>query len=188
MNLTNHFLIAMPAMDDPNFSRTVTYVFAHGEDGATGLVINRPAGLDLGTVLDQTGIEAAPNSEGEAARRLPVMEGGPVMKERGFVLHRPAGTWEHALTVAGNDVAIAMSRDILDAIANGQGPKNVLVLLGYAGWGPGQLEHEMGENAWLSQPADMEVLFEAPFDERWELAARRLGIELHQLSGEAGHA
>ena len=188
MNLTNHFLIAMPALQDPNFSRTVTYVFGHDEDGAMGLVINRPTGFNLGTVLDQAGVETTDDAGGDAARQLPVMEGGPVMKERGFVLHRPAGEWEHALAVEGEDIAVAMSRDILDALIAGRGPRDVLVALGYAGWGPGQLEYEVGQNAWLSGPADFGIVFEAPFDERWELATRALGIEIHRLSGHAGRA
>ena len=188
MNLTNQFLIAMPALQDPNFARTVTYLFAHDEDGAMGLVINRPAGFDLGTVLEQAGVEADADGDSDPARNLPVMEGGPVMKERGFVLHRPAGTWEHALAVEGEDIAVAMSRDILDALIAGHGPRDVLVALGYAGWGPGQLEHEVGQNAWLSGPADLHIVFEAPFEDRWELAARSLGIEMHSLSGRAGHA
>ena len=188
MNLTNHFLIAMPALQDPNFVRTVTYLFAHDEDGAMGLVINRPAGFDLGTVLEQAGVEAAEGEGTEPARNLPVMNGGPVMKERGFVLHRPAGTWEHALSVEGEDIAVAMSRDILDALVAGRGPRDVLVALGYAGWGPGQLEDEVVQNAWLSGPADLGIVFEAPFEDRWELAARGLGVELHTLSGRAGRA
>ena len=188
MNLTNQFLIAMPALQDPNFARTVTYLFAHDEDGAMGLVINRPAGFDLGTVLEQAGVEGGDDEGSDPARNLPVMEGGPVMKERGFVLHRPAGTWEHALAVEGEDIAVAMSRDILDALVAGHGPRDVLVALGYAGWGPGQLEQEVGQNAWLSGPADLDIVFDAPFETRWELAARRLGVELHSLSGHAGHA
>ncbi len=209
MNLANHFLIAMPALQDPNFARTVTYLFAHDEDGAMGLVINRPIGLDLGTVLDHAGIGAGAGEDadgaggsgsgngsggsggadpGDAVRNLPVMEGGPVMKERGFVLHRPRGDWEHTLAVEGEDIAVAMSRDILDAIASGRGPADVLVALGYAGWGPGQLEHEVLQNAWLSGPADPEVMFEAPPGERWKLAAEKLGVDLHRLSGEAGRA
>ena len=188
MNLTHHFLIAMPALQDPNFARTVTYLFAHDEDGAMGLVINRPAGFDLGTVLEQAGVESAEGDPSDTARNLPVMEGGPVMKERGFVLHRPAGAWEHALAVEGEDIAVAMSRDILDALVAGHGPRDVLVALGYAGWGPGQLEQEVGQNAWLSGPADLGIVFDAPFEDRWELAARGLGVELHTLSGRAGHA
>ena len=188
MNLTNHFLIAMPSLQDPNFVRTVTYLFAHDEDGAMGLVINRPAGFDLGTVLEQAGVEAGPDAEGETARQLPVMEGGPVMKERGFVLHRPAGSWEHALAVEGEDIAVAMSRDILDALVAGHGPRDVLVALGYAGWGPGQLENEVLQNAWLSGPADLDIVFDAPFEDRWELAARGVGVELHRLSGQSGRA
>ena len=185
MNLTSHFLIAMPALQDPNFARTVSYVFAHDDNGAMGLVINRPAGFDLGTVFDQTGVDAA---DGGSTRQLPVMEGGPVMKDRGFVLHRPAGRWEHALAVDGEDVAVTMSRDILDALAAGRGPRDVLVALGYAGWGPGQIEHEVLQNAWLSGPADLDIVFEAPFGERWALAARGLGVDLHRLSGQAGRA
>ena len=190
MNLTNHFLIAMPALEDPSFARTVSYVFAHDENGAMGLVVNRPAGFDLGTVFDRAGVEAETEAEAgeDPVRRLPVMEGGPVMKDRGFVLHRPAGEWEHALAVDGEDVAVAMSRDILDALAAGRGPRDVLVALGYAGWGPGQLEHEVLRNAWLSGPADLDLIFEAPFEERWELAARGLGVDLHRLSGQAGRA
>lgn len=203
MNLANHFLIAMPALQDPNFARTVTYLFAHDEDGAMGLVVNRPIGLDLGTVLDHAGFEAgggggaatgggagngANGGGSDAVRNLPVMEGGPVMKERGFVLHRPRGDWEHTLAVEGEDIAVAMSRDILDAIVSGRGPADVLVALGYAGWGPGQLEREVLQNAWLSGPADPEVMFEAPPGERWKLAAEKLGVDLHRLSGEAGRA
>ena len=188
MNLTHHFLIAMPSLQDPNFARTVTYVFAHDEDGAMGLVINRPAGFDLGTVLEQAGVEADSGARDGSARQLPVMEGGPVMKERGFVLHRPAGEWEHALVVEGEDIAVAMSRDILDALVAGRGPRDVLVALGYAGWGPGQLEHEVRQNAWLSGPADLDIVFEAPFDDRWALAARGLGVELHRLSRQSGRA
>ena len=188
MNLTNHFLVAMPALQDPNFARTVTYLFAHDEEGAMGLVINRPSPVDLGTVLDQAGIEFTAEAGAGGIRELPVMQGGPVMRERGFVLHRPAGGWEHEVSVDGEDIAVAMSRDILDAMVSGRGPPDVLIALGYAGWGPGQLEQEVQQNAWLSGPADHELIFSAPFDERWELAARGMGVELHRLSGQAGRA
>jgi len=184
MDLTNQFLIAMPSLNDPNFSRTVTYLCSHDEEGAMGLVINRPLDMELGVVLERMGMAI---NEAEAAD-IPVLRGGPVMPERGFVLHRPPGSWDAVLEVKGSDIAVATSRDILDAIANGNGPEDVLVTLGYAGWGAGQLEQELQQNAWLSGPADQRILFEAPFEDRWESAARLLGVDLERLSGQAGHA
>ncbi|MCP5151397.1 MAG: YqgE/AlgH family protein [Ectothiorhodospiraceae bacterium] len=183
MNLVNHFLIAMPSLADPNFRRTVTFVCAHGEDGAMGIVINRPLDIDLGEVFDQMSITGG----SDEVRARPVLQGGPVQRERGFVLHEPLGAWESVLPVTP-EVGVATSRDILAAIAAGEGPRSALVALGYAGWGAGQLEREMVENAWLSGPADRELIFEVPFEARWESAVRRLGIDLDKLSAQAGHA
>lgn len=184
MNLTNHFLIAMPALKDPNFNRTVTYLCSHDEAGAMGIVINRPLEMALGDVLTQMGIDAVDADAGA----LPVLQGGPVLPERGFVLHRPAGAWDAVLNVPDTQLGVATSRDILVAIAQGNGPSDVLVTLGYAGWGAGQLEQEVLANTWLSAPADEEILFGLPFDERWEAAVKALGVDLDRLSGQVGHA
>jgi putative transcriptional regulator len=182
-NLTNQFLIAMPTLADPNFHQTVTYICAHNDEGAMGIVINRPMDLRLADILEQLEIE--PSVRGVA--EIPVFEGGPVQRERGFVVHQPAGAWEAVLRVT-DEVAVATSRDILAAMARGEGPPRSLVALGYAGWGAGQLEREMAENAWLSGPADLSILFEMPFDRRWEASASLLGVDLRLLSTQAGHA
>lgn len=180
--LTDHFLIAMPNLGDPNFFRTVTYICMHNEEGAMGIVINRPMDVDLGDVLEHMNIEA----QDPMANRLPIFEGGPVQRERGFVIHQPAGQWDAMLNV-GDDLGITTSRDILGAIADGRGPKKVLIALGYAGWGAGQLEQEMAENAWLSTPADNSIIFNISPEQRWHAAAARLGVDLTLLSSEAGH-
>ncbi|RMG31819.1 MAG: YqgE/AlgH family protein, partial [Gammaproteobacteria bacterium] len=175
--------IAMPGLADPNFFQTVTYLCEHDAQGAMGLVINRPTEMRLGELLQHIGIEVGD----EAVRERPVFVGGPVQPERGFVLHEPIGDWEATLRV--NDrIGVTASQDILGAIARGEGPRHYLVALGYAGWGAGQLEEEMLANAWLSGPADPEILFETPVEQRWQAAARRLGVDLHMLSGDAGHA
>lgn len=184
MDLTNHFLIAMPTLSDPNFSRTVTYLCSHDSTGAMGIVVNRPLDMQLGQVLSQMGIDAVDG----AAEDLPVLQGGPVLPERGFVLHRPAAQWDAVLEVRDSDVAVATSKDILVAIASGAGPADVVVALGYAGWAAGQLERELAENAWLSGPADTRILFETPFAQRWEAAARLLGVDLDRISGQVGHS
>ena len=182
-NLTHHFLIAMPSLMDPNFHQTVTYICAHNDEGAMGLVINRPMELRLADVLEQLDIQVTIGGVGETR----VYEGGPVQRERGFVIHRPPGAWDAMLHV-NDDIAVATSRDILAAMARGEGPPQTLVALGYAGWGAGQLEREMADNAWLSGPADLRILFELPADQRWEAAAALLGVDFARLSSEAGHA
>jgi putative transcriptional regulator len=181
--LTNHFLIAMPQLADPNFFHTVTYICEHNGDGALGIVINRPLDVQLGDILAHMGVEVRERS----STTLPVYMGGPVQPERGFVLHHPPGEWEASLRIT-DDLAITTSRDILTAIADGKGPRQALVALGYAGWGAGQLEEEMAANAWLSGPADAQVLFSTPDELRWQAAASLLGVDLNRLSGEAGHA
>lgn len=183
MNLTHHFLIAMPSLVDPNFHRTVTYMCAHNSEGAMGIVINRPLELSLGEVLGHMELE----SSDPDTNRMPVLQGGPVQRERGFVIHVPAGEWDAVLPV-GDGIAVATSRDILAAIARGKGPERAVIALGYAGWGAGQLEREVAENAWLSGPADPGIIFDVPYEKRWESAARLLGVDIDRLSGEAGHA
>ncbi len=182
-SLSNHFLIAMPALDDPNFHHTTTYICEHDEDGALGIVINRPLNMRLAEILKHMDIE--PGSEEISA--APVYMGGPVQSDRGFVLHEPAGDWEATLKVT-DEIAITSSRDILQAIAAGEGPARAIVTLGYAGWGAGQLEQELANNTWLSGPASTKIVFDTPSEQRWEAAAALLGIDLNLLSSDAGHA
>ena len=183
MDLTNQFLIAMPSLEDPNFHRTVTYMCAHNEEGAMGIVINRPLDLHLGEVLGHLAIDAT----NPAVDDMAVLRGGPVQRERGFVIHQPAGDWDSVLLV-GKEVGVATSRDILTAVAEGAGPARAIVALGYAGWGAGQLEREVLANAWLSCPADTAIIFDVPYEERWASATRTLGVDPDRLSGQAGHA
>ncbi len=180
--LTGQFLIAMPTLADPNFSQTVTYICQHSEEGALGIVISRPMEMVLGEILASMKIEIARREVAE----IPVYFGGPVQPERGFVLHSPLGEWQGTLAV-DEDIGLTTSRDVLEAIAAGEGPEKFLVALGYAGWGRGQLEQEMMDNAWLNVPADPEILFDLPPSRRWKAAASRLGIDLDLLSSQAGH-
>ena len=182
-SLTNQFLIAMPALHDPNFYHSVTYICEHNEEGAMGIVINHPTDLHLGDVLDQMDIPIG----SPAAATQTLFLGGPVQTERGFVIHQPAGEWDSSLLVS-QDIAITTSRDILSAIADGNGPDRVLVALGYAGWGPGQLEQEIAENSWLNCPMDNAILFEKPTEKRWKAAASLMGVDLNLLSNDIGHA
>ncbi len=181
--LTNQFLVAMPGMGDPNFSQTVTLVCEHSAQGALGIVINRPLPMTLGEVFAQLGLESA------ACRVAadPVLQGGPVQTDRGFVLHSPGPRWESTLPVSER-LHLTTSRDVLDALARGEGPAEVVVALGYAGWGAGQLEAELAQNAWLTVPADERLLFATPPAERWQAAGRLLGVNLLHLSSDAGHA
>ena len=182
-SLNNQLLIAMPGMADPNFSSTVTLICEHNADGALGIVINRPTNLSLGGLFEQ--LELHPTDS--AAARNPVLDGGPVARERGFVLHQPGGQYESSVAVS-RDVQLTLSRDILDAIAAGVGPGKSLVALGYAGWEPGQLEAEMLANTWLNVPASPEIIFDVPFSRRWLSAAEVLGIDINRMSPHAGHA
>ena len=182
MDLTDQFLIAMPSLSDPNFHGTVTYLCAHNDEGAMGIVINRPLDLTLPEVLGHLDIAVGDSTlEG-----TPVLQGGPVQRDRGFVIHEPAGEWDAVLKV-GERIGVATSRDILAAMARGEGPQRALVALGYAGWGAGQLEREVLDNAWLSGPADSEIIFDVPYEQRWERATRRLGVDPERLVGQAGH-
>jgi len=183
ISLSNHFLIAMPGLKDPNFSRTVTYVCEHTEHGAMGIVINRPMDIRLGEVLEQLDIEPAVAGVADTQVYL----GGPVQTDRGFVIHSGPVEYDSTLAVT-QDIRVTTSRDVLEAIANGEGPAHTLIALGYAGWGSGQLEEELSANAWLSGPADADIIFSRSPGERWLAAAQLLGIDLNLLSGDAGHA
>lgn len=182
-SLANQFLIAMPALADPNFVHSVTYICEHTEEGAMGIVINRPIDLTLGEVLKHMEIEPEPGVEMDHQ----VLLGGPVQPEHGFVLHTPVGEWGSSLQVT-DGIAVTTSQDILSAIARGRGPEHFVVALGYAGWGAGQLEQEIADNAWLSGPANPDILFQSPFDQRWPSAAALLGVDLNLLSSDIGHA
>ncbi len=181
-SLRNHFLIAMPSLNDSIFSHTITYVCEHDESGAMGLVINQPLGVEMDEIYRQ--LECSDEQRADT----PVLCGGPVQPERGFILH-PASNhdWESSLQVSG-DVSLTASRDIIDAIANGTGPQQFLIALGYAGWAPGQLEDEIANNAWLTLPADSALMFDTPIEQRWSAISRQLGIDLNLISGTAGHA
>ena len=183
MNLTDHFLIAMPSMVDPNFARTLTYICEHNEQGALGLVINRPIDLTLSALLAQV---AAPQIEPHLDK-TPVHYGGPVQIDRGFVLHQPVGEWQSTLAV-NTITGLTTSKDILVAVGKGEGPGKLLVTLGYAGWAPGQLENELTQNAWLTVPAKPEVIFDLPAEERLAAAMQLLGIDFASLSEQVGHA
>jgi len=183
VNLTHHFLIAMPNMVDPNFARSLTYICEHNEQGALGLVVNRPIDMTLGGLLDQVEIALDDRRWAE----LPVYFGGPVQVDRGFVLHRPAGSWQYTLTVNA-EIGLTTSKDILEAVAQGKGPDQLLVSLGYAGWAAGQLEQELGQNAWLTVAADADVVFNVPPERRFQAAMDLLGIDLTRLSDDVGHA
>ena len=181
--LTGQLLIAMPSMMDPNFYRTVTYVCEHNEHGALGLVINRPLDFDLAEVFDQLSL----NKTDDELANTPILRGGPVELERGFVIHDSAAEWESTTSV-GDAIQVTTSQDILSAMAAGNGPKRAIVVLGYAGWGAGQLENEIVENAWLSAPGSPHIVFDTPYEQRWEEAAGLLGVDLATMSTDAGHA
>jgi|SRR5699024_3537838 len=177
----HQFLLAMPGRVSGNFDQSLTFIAEHNEEGAMGLVVNKPGDLAVADILAQMDIET------DIDPGQQVYWGGPVQPERGFVLHRDQGEWESTLHV-GHGLAITTSRDILEAIGNGQGPSEYLVTLGYAGWGDGQLEDEMLDNSWLHTPADAQIIFSTPASGRWAAAARQLGVEGHQLSTHAGHS
>jgi putative transcriptional regulator len=181
--LTNQFLIAMPAMTDANFAQTVTYIWEHNDDGALGIIINRPLQMKLAEVFEQLKMPTPADTVG----RQSVLQGGPVQTDRGFVLHDIGGDWEHTRQVSSR-IQVTTSPDILDAMARGTGPATAVVALGYAGWSAGQLEHELTQNAWLTVPADERIIFSTPFEQRWHAAGRLLGIDLTTISPLAGHA
>ena len=182
-NLTNHFIIAMPNLEDDNFNHTVTYICEHDENGSFGIVINRMTDITLDEVIQQMEIEPNKTNTHEEL----VYQGGPVQQGRGFVLHHPPGKWSSSLKINDN-LALTTSRDIIEAIAHNQGPEQSIIALGYAGWAPGQLEQEIADNTWLSCPAEEQIIFNIPAEKRWQAAADILGIDLKLLSSDAGHA
>ncbi len=182
-NLTNHFLIAMPALADPDFLHSVTYICEHSEDGALGIVINRTTNIGLGELFHSMNIDAKEVTD----RNQPVFSGGPVHPEQGFVIHQSAGKWTSTLKVS-DEISVTTSHDIIEAIARGKGTDNYLVALGYAGWGGGQLEEELAANSWLAGPVDSRIIFETPVEQRWVAAATLLGVDLSLLSSDVGHA
>lgn len=181
-NFANQFLIAMPGMVEGSLAGSVIYVCEHTERGALGLVINRPTDLTLGTLFERIDLtlEIGP------VKDTFVFFGGPVQTDRGFVLHAPAGDYSSSIKLGG--MALTTSRDVLQAVADGNGPARMLVTLGYAGWGAGQLESEMGQNAWLSVGAAAHIIFDVPAEDRYPAALKLLGIDPVMLAGDAGHA
>lgn len=182
-SLANHLLIAMPSLTDPNFERSVIYVCEHHVQGTVGLIINRPMEFPLSLVFEQLQIEPTDKEK----NLLPLMFGGPVQPERGFVIHRPLGGWRSSLSLR-DDVTVTTSNDIIRAIAVNDGPKNALITLGYTGWGENQLEEEVMNNIWLVCPYRAEILYDVPFAERWEYAGLSIGVKMSQLSSDTGHA
>ena len=192
INLTNHFLLAMPGMDDGTFARSVVYVCEHSERGALGLIINKPGGINLADLFERVDL---PLTRPELGAQ-PVFQGGPLQTERGFVLHDPIvaeglapdqSVYASTLAVPGG-LEMTTSRDVLEAMSSGGGPRRVLVTLGYSSWGEGQLESEIARNSWLTVGANPDLVFDAPVAERYEQALRLLGLESWMLSPDVGHA
>lgn len=183
INLTDHFLIAMPAMEDPYFARSLVYVAEHNDQGALGIIVNRPIDMNLATLFERIELPF----ESEALADLPVFFGGPVQTDRGFVLHRPLGQWQSTLAV-NNEIGLTTSRDVLQSVGHEGNPSDMVITLGYSGWGSGQLEHEIAQNAWLTVRADPRILFDMPYEERFPSALELLGVDLANLAGQAGHA
>ena len=183
VNLTDNFLIAMPALEDPYFSNSLVYVCEHNENGALGIIVNRPIDMNLAGLLEKIDIKL----EAESLADLPVYFGGPVQLDRGFVLHRPVGKWQSTLAVNG-DVGLTSSRDVLASVGSAGLPSEIIVTLGYAGWSAGQLEEEIAQNSWLTVAAKPSILFDLPPEERLPAAMQKRGISFSQLSDVAGHA
>lgn len=181
--LNDQFLIAMPGLGDPSFHQSVTYICRHDEQGALGIVVNRPLELTLAEVFVQMSITASDAKIGAQS----VLAGGPVQPECGFVVHERNEEFESSMNIS-TSLALTTSRDVLAAMAEGKGPGRALLALGYAGWDAGQLDRELAENAWLSVSSEPDILFETPFEQRWSEAARLLGVDISQLSHPAGHA
>ncbi len=182
--LTKHLLIAMPSLQDPNFSRTVTLICEHSENGAMGIIINQPTSLSVEELINNLNTE---NKTDSVPNNNPVLAGGPVLMNHGFILHDSDREWE-STHIIDNDLKLTTSEDILIDIGKGNGPENSIVALGYAGWGAGQLEQELGDNSWLTVPYEAEIVFNTPIEKRWQTAAEKLGIDLHLISNQTGHA
>ncbi|MDH4042730.1 MAG: YqgE/AlgH family protein [Gammaproteobacteria bacterium] len=181
--LRDHFLLAMPRLSEGIFSQSITYICEHGESGAMGIVINRPLDLSVSEIFEHLQISTQRDFS-----EMPVMAGGPVQMDHGFVLHRYCDkTWEASVKIT-SEITLTTSRDILRAIATDSGPSDHLIALGYAGWTAGQLEQELAENSWLTLPGSSDIIFSTPADQRLEAAAAQLGIDMNLISGQAGHA
>jgi putative transcriptional regulator len=187
LNLADHFLIAMPSMLDPVFGGTVIYLCEHNAHGALGVIINKPTDMTMEVLLERIDLELEIAPHRAPIDKKPVMFGGPVQVERGFVLHAPLGRFSSMMKVT-NDVALTTSKDVLEAVAAGNGPERILVSLGCSGWGAGQLEQEIAKNGWLTVRADPNIVFDLPIEERFAAAMKLLGIDPMMLTGEAGHA
>ena len=192
INLTHHFLIAMPGLEDESFARSVVYLCEHSERGALGLIINKPTDITLKGLFDKVDLSL----RREDLTKEPVFQGGPVQTERGFVLHEPMlmdkgetdeSAYASTMTIPGGP-EMTTSKDVLEALSTGAGPRRVLITLGYSSWGEGQLESELAENAWLTVAADLSVIFDTPVPERYDRALSLLGLQAWMLSPEAGHA
>jgi putative transcriptional regulator len=200
-SLENQLLIAMPTLGDPYFNKTVTYICEHNEEGAMGLIINLPVNITLSDLLKQiepeeeeaaqviesTDEELAGATDITNSLEQLVLAGGPISKQRGFVLHSSQTGWTSSLALS-KELMITTSKDILLALGTEKAPEQFMVTLGYAGWGPGQLEKELQANSWLTTPADIEILFNTPIEQRWKKATEKMGIDLAHLSSDIGHA
>ena len=192
INLTHHFLIAMPGLEDESFARSVVYLCEHSERGALGFIITKPTDITLKGLFDKVDLSL----RREDLTKEPVFQGGPVQTERGFVLHEPMlmdkgetdeSAYASTMTIPGG-LEMTTSKDVLEALSTGAGPRRVLITLGYSSWGEGQLESELAENAWLTVAADLSVIFDTPVPERYDRALSLLGLQAWMLSPEAGHA
>ena len=181
-SLRDHFLIAMPSLNDSYFSNTVTYICDHNEHGAMGVVINHFTDISMTEIFIQLKIDHSQYTE-----TSPVLMGGPVKQSQGLILHRNQGEWTSSLHITP-EVTLTASRDILSALSKNEGPKGAQLILGYAGWSAGQLEQELSDNAWLTAPADANILFDTPVEERWSAVAKHIGVDLNLISSSAGHA
>lgn len=184
MTLANHFLVAMPTLNDIIFSHTVIYICEHHDRGTVGMIVNRPTGYPATVMFEQLGISEI----SDQAKQLPLLFGGPVQADRGFVMHRPTGHWQSSLSLVPDEVTITTSNDIVSAIAQNAGPKDVLIVMGYVGWDKKELEREIVKNnTWMVCPYKAEILYEVPYAERWKAAAQTLGVNVDNLTG-SGHA
>lgn len=182
-SLKNHFLIAMPMLDDPNFDESVTYICEHDTNGALGIVVNKPGDFTIGEICSQMNLTVVESSHS----KRPVLAGGPVDPARGFVLHGSSRDFDSTIVI-DDEIKLTMSRDIVEALADGSGPEDAQFALGYAGWAAGQLESELAANAWLSARASAEIIFSTPYEQRWAAAAKLIGVDIRVIANYAGRA
>lgn len=178
---TDHFLVAMPSLQDSTFNKSVVYLYEHGDNGAMGVLINKPMQINLGNVFSHLGIEV----DDDDAIEAPVLMGGPVNQEHGFILYRPN---RKKKTQAKQEIELTASKEMLNKIAHGKGPNDFIVTLGYSGWGSGQLESEIERNDWLIVPANRGIIFDVPISQRWQSAAKLIGVDINNISSQTGHA